>query len=231
MEEHVTEELRQRTLEIIDRLDKAYPDAHLELNFSSPFELLIATILAAQCTDERVNQVTKTLFKKYPTPESYLAVDISELEEDIRPTGFYRNKAKNIVACCRKIVEDYDGKIPQSVEQLTSLPGVGRKTANIVLANAMGIPAIGVDTHTVRVPHRLGIVDTKNPDKIEAQLRYLLPKERWARANILLQWHGRYTCQAKKPKCGECLVYDLCQWEDKTIFASRKAETSSQRHT
>jgi endonuclease-3 len=212
------ENLRKRALEIIDRLDSAYPDARLELNFTTPFELLIATILAAQCTDERVNQVTKSLFKKYPNPAAFLAVAISELEEDIRPTGFYRNKAKSIVACCQKLVDEYHGELPETVEELTKLPGVGRKTANIVLANALGIPAIGVDTHTIRVPNRLGWVDTRNPDKIERQLCELLPKEKWHQANILLQWHGRYTCQAKKPKCDQCVVYDLCPWEDKEIF-------------
>ncbi len=214
----MSEDLRRRTLEIIERLDKAYPEARLELDFTTPFELLIATILAAQCTDERVNKVTKSLFKKYPDPAAYLAVDISELEEDIRPTGFFRNKAKSIVACCNAIVEQYGGKLPGTIEELTKLPGVGRKTANIVLANAMNIPAIGVDTHTIRVPNRLGLVDTKDPDKIEEKLCELLPREKWHRGNILLQWHGRYTCQAKKPKCGECVLYDLCEWEDREIF-------------
>jgi endonuclease-3 len=209
---------RRHVLEIIDRLDTAYPDARLELDFTTPFELLIATILAAQCTDERVNKVTKSLFKKYPNPAAFLAVDISELEEDIRPTGFYRNKAKSIVACCKTVVEEYNGKLPNTVEELTKLPGVGRKTANIVLANAMGIPAIGVDTHTIRVPNRLGLVETKDPDKIEAQLCDMLPQERWHRSNLLLQWHGRYTCQAKKPKCGQCAVFDLCEWQEKELF-------------
>lgn len=212
------ENLRKRALEIINRLDSAYPDAHLELNFTTLFELLIATILAAQCTDERVNQVTKSLFKKYPNPAAFLAVDLSELEEDIRPTGFYRNKAKSIVACCQKLLEEYHSEPPKTVEEMTKLPGVGRKTANIVLANAMGVPAIGVDTHTIRVSNRLGWVDTKDPAKIETKLCELLPKEKWHRANILLQWHGRYTCQAKKPQCDQCVVYDLCPWEDKEIF-------------
>ncbi|MFQ5822995.1 MAG: endonuclease III [bacterium] len=211
-------DLRKRTLEIVDKLDKAYPNAHLELNFSSPFELLIATILAAQCTDERVNQVTKSLFKKYPNPAAYLMVDLSELEEDIRPTGFYRSKAKSIEACCKTLVEEFNGELPNTVEELTKLPGVGRKTANIVLSNAMGVPAIGVDTHTIRVPNRLGLVNIKDPDKIETRLCELLPKERWHRSNLLLQWHGRYTCQAKKPKCGQCVVYDLCEWEEKETF-------------
>ncbi|MFQ5709045.1 MAG: endonuclease III [bacterium] len=214
----MTEDLRKGALEIVDRLDKAYPEAHLELDFSSPFELLIATILAAQCTDARVNQVTRSLFKKYPNPAVYLTIDIVELEEDIRPTGFYRNKAKSIVACCQRLVEDYDGKIPDTVAEMTKLPGVGRKTANIVLANAMGVPAIGVDTHVLRVANRLGWVNTKNPDKIEAQLCELLPENRWHRGNLVVQWHGRYTCQARQPKCAQCVVYDLCAWAEKDVY-------------
>ncbi len=202
-------------LEILERLDKAYPEARLELNFTTPFELLIATILAAQCTDERINKVTKNLFIKYAGPANYLAVDISELEEDIRSTGFYRNKAKSVVACCKTLIEEHNGEPPGTVEELTKLPGVGRKTANIVLANSMGIPAIGVDTHTVRVPNRLGLINTKAPDKIEAKLCELLPREKWHRSNLLIQWHGRYICQAKKPVCGQCVVYDLCPWPEK----------------
>ncbi len=213
-------EISQRARAIVDRLDRAYPQAHLELNFSTPFELLIATILAAQCTDERVNQVTKDLFKKYPTPEAYLAVPIEELEEDIRPTGFYRNKAKGIRATCEKLIRDYEGRVPATVEELVTFPFVGRKTANIVLANAMGIPAIGVDTHVLRVSNRLGLVQSSDPDKVEAALCELLPRERWHRATLVLQWHGRYTCQAKKPQCGDCVVFELCQWAEKARFAS-----------
>lgn len=218
----MAEDLRKRASGIINRLDSAYPNARLELDFINPFQLLIATILAAQCTDERVNQVTKYLFNKYPNPTSYLTADISEFEEDIRPTGFYRNKAKNIVACCKKLAEEYSGELPHTVEEMTKLPGVGRKTANIVLANAMGVPAIGVDTHTIRVPNRIGLVNTKDADKIESQLCELLPKEIWHKANILLQWHGRYTCQAKKPNCGKCVVFDTCQWQDKETFKQLK---------
>ena len=215
----MSSDLAQRAREIVDRLDKAYPEAHLELNFSNAFELLIATILAAQCTDERVNQVTKTLFKKYPTPEAFLAVPIEELEEDIRPTGFYRNKARGIRATCERLIKEYNGRVPDTVEELVKFPFVGRKTANIVLANAMGIPAIGVDTHVLRVSNRLGLANTKDPDKVEAALRELLPRERWHRATLVLQWHGRYTCQAKKPKCGSCVVFDLCPWPDKETYA------------
>ena len=210
------EELRKSALKIINTLEKTYPEARLELDFTTPFELLIATILAAQSTDVRVNKVTKDLFKKYREPADYLKVDITELEQEIRSTGFYRNKAKSVVGCCNMIVNEFGCELPRSVEELVKLPGVGRKTANIVLANAMGIPAIGVDTHATRVPNRLGWVNTKNADKIEAILTDIFPEEKWQRANILIVWHGRYTCQAKKPKCGECVIYDSCPWEEKT---------------
>jgi len=203
--------------QIIEKLDAAYPGARQELNFSNPFELLIATILAAQCTDVRVNEVTKTLFVKYPTPRAFLAVDPTELQEDIRSISFYRNKAKGIMAASRILVEKHGGKVPADVEQLVELPYVGRKTANIVLSNAMNIPAIGVDTHTMRVPNRMGLISEKNPDKVEVALCELLPREKWHRANIVLQWHGRYTCKSKKPSCSDCAVFDLCEWPDKAL--------------
>jgi endonuclease-3 len=199
-------------LEILQRLANRYPEAHLELDFSSPFELLVATVLAAQCTDARVNEVTKTLFHKYPDPAAFLSVSLAELQQDIRQITFYRNKAKGIIAACKMLVEEYDGKVPDRLDALTSLPYVGRKTANIVLANAFGMPAIGVDTHTVRVPNRLGWVDTRDADKVEEALCLLLPEAEWHRANILLQWHGRYTCQARKPKCEQCVVSGHCKW-------------------
>lgn len=214
----MSEDLRSRALETIKRLDEAYPDAHLELDFSTPFELLIATILAAQCTDAKVNQVTKSLFKKYRSAKDYLSVDVPELQQDLAGITFPRNKSKSIVKTCDLLVNEYNGQVPNTVEELVKLSGVGRKTANIVLANAMGVPAIGVDTHTIRVPNRLGWVDNQNPDKIEASLCALLPKDKWHRANILLQWHGRYTCKAKKPACGECVVFDLCQWPEKAKY-------------
>lgn len=214
----MAERLRERALEIVDRLDQAYPEARLELNFSSAFELLIATILAAQCTDAKVNQVTKTLFKKYPTPQSYLKADFSQLVNDLEGITFAGSKAKYIKKSCEMIINEFNGEVPNTVEKLTKLSGVGRKTANIVLANAMGIPAIGVDTHTIRVPNRLGLVDTDDPNKMEARLCEVLPKEKWHRANIVIQWHGRYTCQAKKPKCGQCVVFDLCEWSEKELF-------------
>ncbi len=209
------ENLKKLALKIVDRLDKAYPEAHQELNFSSAFELLTATVMAAQCTDVKVNQVTKNLFKKYPHPSAYVAADISELREDLRGISFSWSKAERLQNCCKMLISNFDGQVPGSVEELIELPGVRRKTANIVLANAMGIPAIGVDTHTIRVPNRLGWVDTQNPDKIEKALSELLPETKWHRGNIVIQWHGRYTCKAKKPQCQDCVVLDLCPWEDK----------------
>jgi len=211
--------LRKRAVEIVNKLDQAYPEAHLELNFSNPFELLTATILAAQCTDAKVNQVTAELFQKYPNPEAFLNKDTSEIREDLEGITFAGNKAKYLKKCSEILTEQHNGQVPNSVEELVKLPGVGRKTANIVLANALGIPAIGVDTHTIRVPNRLGLVDSKNPDKIEARLCELLPKDKWLRGNIVIQWHGRYTCKAKKPNCGECVVFDLCKWEDKENYS------------
>jgi len=214
----LSDNLSKRAEQIVDRLDQAYPEAHQELNFSSAFELLIATILAAQCTDAKVNQVTKNLFKKYPGPESYIAADFSQLVGDLEGITFAGSKAKYVKKSCEMIVKEFNGEVPNTVEKLTKLSGVGRKTANIVMANAMGIPAIGVDTHTIRVPNRMGLVDTDDPNKIEARLCELLPRERWHRGNIVIQWHGRYTCQARKPKCGVCVVSDLCEWSEKELF-------------
>jgi endonuclease-3 len=210
--------LRKRAVKIVDRLDQAYPEARLELDFSSPFELLIATILAAQCTDAKVNEVTMDLFKKYKRPADYLKPDFQQLVDDLQGITFPGNKTKYIKKTCEKLLNEYDGQVPNSLDGLTKLSGVGRKTANIVLANAMGIPAIGVDTHTIRVPNRLGLVDTEEPLEIEERLCELLPKDRWHRANIVIQWHGRYTCQARKPKCGECAIFDLCEWSKKGLF-------------
>ena len=212
-------DLRKQTWEIVNKLDKAYPEAHQELNFSTAFELLIATILAAQCTDVKVNEVTKNLFKKYPNPAAYVRGSDDELRSDLAGITFTGNKTKYIKNCCAMLVSDFGGQVPNTVEELVKLQGVGRKTANIVLANAMGIPAIGVDTHTIRVPNRLGWVNTKNTDKIEQTLCDLLPEEKWHRGNIVIQWHGRYTCKAKKPKCGTCAIFDLCNWEDKGLYS------------
>ena len=207
----------KRLATIIARLKKAYPDAKLALDFSSPFELLIALILAAQCTDERVNEVTGSLlFKKYRSPADYVRVPAAELEADIRPTGFYRNKTKAIQACCQQLIEQFGGRVPETLEELTSLRGVGRKTANIVRGNAFGQPAIGVDTHVMRLSQRLGLTTQHDPDKIEADLTRIVPKKEQTHFCHLLQYHGRRTCLARKPRCPECVIAALCPYPDKT---------------
>lgn len=202
---------------ILTILEETYPDAHVTLDFKSPFQLLIATILAAQCTDERVNQVTKGLFKRYPTPKAFAEADPVELEEAIRSTGFYRNKARSIIGCCKKLVEEFGGQVPQTMEALITLSGVWRKTANIVLGNALGITAgIAVDTHVMRVANRLGLAANDKPDEIEQQLCRIIPKEQWTRLTHLLVFHGRAICMARKPDCPHCPVRHICPWPDKT---------------
>lgn len=194
---------------------KRYPDPKLALRYSSPLELLIAVILSAQCTDARVNEVTRTLFKKYVTAEDYASADLETFEQEIRSTGFYKNKAKNVIACCRKLVSDFDGEVPQSVEELTTLPGVGRKTANMVLGNAYGAQAIAVDTHVLRVSNRLGLVCTKDPEEVEAELLKQVPADRLTVFSNAMILHGRETCTARAPRCLECVLYDECAWPDK----------------
>jgi len=207
----------QRVSAIITRLKRLHPDAKLALDFSSPFELLLALILAAQCTDEKVNEVTGSLlFKKYRSPADYVRVPAAELEADIRPTGFYRNKTRSLQRCCQALIERFDGQVPRTIEALTSLPGVGRKTANIVLGNAFGQPAIGVDTHVMRLSQRLGFTTQQDPDKIEADLTQVVPRKDWIRFCHLLQFHGRRVCVARKPRCPDCPVRDLCPYPDKT---------------
>lgn len=206
---------KAKVRKILDILAKTYPDAHIELNFSTPLELLVATILSAQCTDARVNLVTPHLFKKYRSAKAYAETDPAVFEEEIRSTGFFRSKAKNIIACCQKLVQDFGGKVPRTMEEMTSLPGVGRKTANIVLYNAHGIPGFGVDTHVARVTNRLGLVDTEDPDRIEEQMCQLLPREDWGQATHLFIFHGRRTCAAKQPRCPQCTLRSLCPWPGK----------------
>ncbi len=211
----------QRVAAIITRLKKAHPDAKLALNFSSSFELLIALILAAQCTDERVNEVTGSLlFKKYPTPADYVRVPAAELETDIRPTGFFRNKTKAIQACCQQLIDRFGGQVPSTIDELTTLRGVGRKTANIILGNAFGRPAIGVDTHVMRLSQRLGLTTQHDPDKIEADLTRMVPPKEQTHFCHLLQYHGRRVCMARKPQCPECVINDLCPYRDKTPLAA-----------
>ncbi len=207
----------ERVQQIIARLKRAHPDAKIALHFSTPFELLIALILAAQCTDEKVNEVTGSLrFRKYPTPADYVRVPAEELETDIRPTGFYRNKTKAIQRCCAQLIERFGGQVPDRFDALISLPGVGRKTANIVLGNAFGQPAIGVDTHVMRLSQRLGLTRHDDPDKIEADLTPVVPRKEQVRFCHLLQFHGRRICVARKPRCFECVLADLCPYPHKT---------------
>ena len=196
--------------EWIRRLEKEHPDAGIALDFSTPLELLVALILAAQCTDERVNQVTPALFERYRNTEDYARASQETLEEQIRSTGFFRNKAKAIIACCGELTDRFQGQVPGRIEDLVSLPGVGRKTGNIVLGCAFGIPAIGVDTHVKRLSGRMGFSGEKDPDKIEADLRGIVPRNKWVRFCHLLQFHGRRVCKARKPLCITCTGQDIC---------------------
>ena len=195
---------------IFDLLKKEYPDVKIALDFTNAFELLIATILAAQSTDARVNIVTKDLFKKYKTPKDFLSVSNEELEKDIFSTGFYRQKAKSIKNCCSVLVERYNGKVPADFDELIKLPGVGRKTASVVAGNAFGIPAIAVDTHVLRLTNLLGFVETKDPEKIEYKMKELLPEKDWIKSSHYLATHGRKICIARRPKCLECVLGKLC---------------------
>ena len=206
-----TSPIQDRAPEIIKRLSKAYPDAHVALNFSNPLECLVATILSAQCTDERVNMVTKELFKKYPTAEDYLKVPEAELAADIKPTGFFNQKTRSIRGACARICEVYGGRVPDTMEELITLPGVARKTANIVLGNSYGVvEGIAVDTHVRRLAQRFGFSSEKDPDKIERDLMRLVPRESWFAFTYVLIDHGRSICIARSPKCGDCPVNDLC---------------------
>ncbi|HIE33139.1 MAG TPA: endonuclease III [Thermodesulfobacteriaceae bacterium] len=202
---------REKIHEILRILKETYSDAKIALRFENPLQLLVATILSAQCTDERVNQVTSGLFKKYPDVRAFAEADLEELAQDIRPTGFYQQKAKYIKEACRILAEKYGGEVPKSMEALLELPGVARKTANIVLANAYGlVDGIPVDTHVRRLAHRLGLSREKDPNKIEKDLMELIPREDWAVIPYVLQAHGRKICTARKPKCEKCPVKDLC---------------------
>ncbi len=202
---------KERVEKIIELLEKEYPDAKTALHYRNPLEILVATILSAQATDKQVNVVTKSLFKKYRTAEDYADADLSELEQDIRSTGFYRNKAKHLKNAAKLLVEKYDGKVPQSMDELVELQGVARKTANIVLSNAYGIVVgVAVDTHVKRLSQRLGLTKNRNPDKIEKDLMEIVPKSQWERITNLLIFHGRNVCTARKPNCKECTLNKLC---------------------
>jgi endonuclease III len=203
--------LKTRSAKIIVGLKCAYPDAHCELNFSNPLELLIATILSAQCNDKQVNIVTESLFKKYRTAADYAAADAATFQQEIKRIGLYRNKAKNIQACCRKLVALHDDQVPNSMEQLIELDGVGRKTANVVLGNAFNLShGIVVDTHVARLSARLGLTKEKTPEKIERALMKLVPQTDWTLLSHLLIWHGRRRCFARSPDCAHCEIQTLC---------------------
>jgi endonuclease-3 len=204
-------------LKVIDALEAAYPDAKCELEYGSPFQLLMATMLSAQSTDKTVNRVTAKLFAKYPDVESLLALTQSQLEEEIREIGLYRNKAKNIIAMCRELVGRFAGQVPGSFEDLVSLPGVGRKTANVVLSNAFGVPAFAVDTHVFRVTNRIGLAHSDRVDITEKQATSLIPRERWTISHHLLIWHGRRICHAKNPRCEICCIMPYCGFIGKNI--------------
>jgi endonuclease-3 len=200
-----------RLKKIIIALDRTYPEAHCELNHADPLQLLVATILSAQCTDKRVNIVTTELFKKYRAPADYAKAPLAELEPAIKSTGFFRNKAKNIQACCHKLVEYHAGKVPRTMEELTQLDGVGRKTANVVLGNAFGINVgVVVDTHIARLSQRLGLTRQQTPEKIELELMSLVPQKQWTLFSHWLIWHGRRRCAARQPDCLNCEIRRLC---------------------
>jgi endonuclease-3 len=206
-----------RVRAILERLDEAYPAVTCALQHENPFQLLISTILSAQCTDERVNQVAATLFPKYPGAKAFAYANPKELEQDIRPTGFFRNKTKSIMGASKKIIEEFQGEVPKTMEQLLTLPGVARKTANVVLGTAFGIASgIVVDTHVQRLSERLDLTKNKDPKKIEQDLMPIIPQDRWILFSHQLIWHGRRVCQARKPKCLECNLEPLCYSKDKT---------------
>lgn len=201
---------KARMEEVLDILSRSYPDVTIQLDHSNSFELLIATMLSAQCTDARVNIVTKSLFAKYRTPQDYINVEQAELEKDIFSTGFYKNKAKNIQACCRKLIELHNSEVPGDLESLIALDGVGRKTANVVLGHAFDVPGIVVDTHVKRISNRLGFTDTDDAVKIEYKLQKVIPLELWVIFTHYFINHGRNTCVARKPRCGKCEIEYLC---------------------
>ena len=215
--------MTKRTKEILERLDKEYGTEYIcYLNHENPWQLLIAVILSAQCTDARVNIVTADLFKKYDSLEKFANADLEELEQDIKPTGFYHNKAKNIIACAKRLVYEFGGEVPSSLEDLTSLAGVGRKTANVIRGNIYNEPSIVVDTHVKRISRRLGFTKENDPEKIEYELMKVLPKEHWILYNIQIISFGRNICFARSPKCEECFLQDLCKAEDRSDKKKKK---------
>jgi len=210
--------LKTRAKKILERLERAYPAAQCALRHENPLELLVSTILSAQCTDERVNQVTQALFQKYKTAADFAYADPREFEKEIRPTGFFRSKTKSILGATKLLVEKFGGEVPRTMEELLTLPGVARKTANVVLGTAFGISSgVVVDTHVTRLSRRLDLSREEDPKKIEQDLMPIVPKAKWIVFSHQLIWHGRLVCQARKPKCGECPVEDLCYSKDKIV--------------
>jgi len=208
----------KRVTAILAKLDEAYPNATCELKHENAFQLLISTILSAQCTDVRVNQVTETLYKKYPNPEAFAYATPSELEQEIRPTGFFRNKTKSVMGASKAILETFGGQVPRTMEEILTLPGVARKTGNVVLGTAYGIASgIVVDTHVQRLSNRLDLTRHDDPKKIEQDLMQIIPREKWIQFSHQIIWHGRRVCQARKPKCVECNLETLCYSKDKTV--------------
>lgn len=204
--------MKQKTKKVLELLKEEYPDAKCELNYETPFQLLVATILSAQTTDKKVNEVTELLFRDYPDVDSFMTLNQEDLEERIRTIGLYRNKAKNLLMMCRQLKENFNGEVPNTMEGISSLAGAGRKTANVVLSNAFGVPSIAVDTHVFRVSNRIGLANSENVLEVEKQLQKELPKKEWSLAHHLIIFHGRRCCYARKPDCGECIIRDLCKY-------------------
>lgn len=207
---------KKRVGRILEHLQKSIPDPQVALDSSNPLELLVATILSAQCTDERVNQVTPNLFARYRTAEDFAIADQAELEALIRSTGFYKSKARNLIGCGKTLVATFNGNVPASMDALTTIPGVGRKTANVILGSYFGEPAVVVDTHVKRVANRLDLTKSQDPTKIEEDLQSLLPQSQWTSGTQRILLHGRHVCQARRPNCHRCSLYDDCEWEGKS---------------
>ncbi len=210
--------MKKRTKEILEILKETYPDAKCELNYKTPFQLLVATILSAQTTDKKVNEVTETLFRDYGDLDSFLTLTNEDLEKRIKQIGLYRNKAKNLVLMARQLKENFNGEVPKTMEVIMSLAGAGRKTANVVLSNAFNVPSIAVDTHVFRVSNRLGFANSDNVLEVEKQLQKELPKKEWSLTHHLLIFHGRRCCSSQRPKCFECPLNHLCKWKDKKEY-------------
>ena len=209
---------------ILQLLEEQYPGAHVTLDFANPLELLIATVLSAQCTDVKVNQVTPPVFRKYPSAAHYARAPLAELEQAIHATGFFHQKARSLKAICQALVEKYGGQVPASLEELVQLPGVGRKTANVILGNAFGVPGIVVDTHCGRVAQRLGVTTNRDPVKIEFDLMAMVPRERWTKFSLQMIWHGRAVCTARNPQCPRCPLLPYCDYGQEAVAGKKAGE-------